>query len=136
MEMYKDGRPRVLVVDDVTMNLKLAEMILQRRLSAEVLLASSGKECLDILHREKVDIILLEIAMPDMDGIETLQLIRQERFLGDIPVIFLTAASDALTVVRASEMHANDYIRKPFQADDLVDRVSLVLREQRGFFEN
>ncbi len=134
--MYKDGRPRVLVVDDVTMNLKLAEMILQRRLSAEVLLASSGKECLDILHREKVDIILLDIAMPDMDGIETLQLIRQERFLGDIPVIFLTAASDALTVVRASEMHANDYIRKPFQADDLVDRVSLVLREQRGFFEN
>ena len=134
--MYKDGRPRVLVVDDVTMNLKLAEMILQRRLSAEVLLASSGKECLDILHREKVDIILLDLAMPDMDGIETLQLIRQERFLGDIPVIFLTAASDALTVVRASEMHANDYIRKPFQADDLVDRVSLVLREQRGFFEN
>ena len=134
--MYKDGRPRVLVVDDVTMNLKLAEMILQRRLSAEVLLASSGKECLDILHREKVDIILLDIAMPDMDGIETLQLIRQERFLGDIPVIFLTAASDALTVVRASEKHANDYIRKPFQADDLVDRVSLVLREQRGFFEN
>ena len=134
--MYKDGRPRVLVVDDVTMNLKLAEMILQRRLSAEVLLASSGKECLDILHREKVDIILLDIAMPDMDGIETLQLIRQERFLGDIPVIFLTAASDALTVVRASEMHANDCIRKPFQADDLVDRVSLVLREQRGFFEN
>ena len=134
--MYKDGRPRVLVVDDVTMNLKLAEMILQRRLSAEVLLASSGKECLDILHREKVDIILLDIAMPDMDGIETLQLIRQERFLGDIPVIFLTAASDALTVVRASDMHANDYIRKPFQADDLVDRVSLVLREQRGFFEN
>ena len=134
--MYKDGRPRVLVVDDVTMNLKLAEMILQRRLSAEVLLASSGKECLDILHREKVDIILLDIAMPDMDGIETLQLIRQERFLGDIPVIFLTAASGALTVVRASEMHANDYIRKPFQADDLVDRVSLVLREQRGFFEN
>ena len=134
--MYKDGRPRVLVVDDVTMNLKLAEMILQRRLSAEVLLASSGKECLDILHREKVDIILLDIAMPDMDGIETLQFIRQERFLGDIPVIFLTAASDALTVVRASEMHANDYIRKPFQADDLVDRVSLVLREQRGFFEN
>ena len=134
--MYKDGRPRVLVVDDVTMNLKLAEMILQRRLSAEVLLASSGKECLDILHREKVDIILLDIAMPDMDGIETLQLIRQERFLGDIPVIFLTAASDALTVVRASEMHANDYIRKPFQADNLVDRVSLVLREQRGFFEN
>ena len=101
--MYKDGRPRVLVVDDVTMNLKLAEMILQRRLSAEVLLASSGKECLDILHREKVDIILLDIAMPDMDGIETLQLIRQERFLGDIPVIFLTAASDALTVVRASD---------------------------------
>ena len=133
VEMEDVMKPQVLVVDDVKMNLKLAEMILQRRLTADVLLASSGRECLNILHKQRVDLILLDIAMPEMDGIETLQSIRKERFLSDIPVIFLTAASDTMTVVKASEMHPDDYIRKPFKADDLVERVEAILQKQNGF---
>ena len=131
VEMEDVMKPQVLVVDDVKMNLKLAEMILQRRLSADVLLASSGRECLNILHKQRVDLILLDIAMPELDGLQTLKLIRKVDRLKHIPVIFLTADGDPLTIIKANELHAEDYIRKPIRADDLVQRVARVLQLDR-----
>ena len=124
-EVYK---PRILIVDDVKMNLMRAKIILERGFPCDILLAESGEACLDILLRETVDLVLLDIAMPEMTGIETLELIRQRGELKALPVIFLTASADRENIIRASELAVADYIRKPFMPDDLVERVRTVLQ--------
>ena len=123
------GSVRILIVDDIKMNLKLAETVLHNRMSCETLLAGSGRECLTVLaEHEDIDLILLDIAMPELDGMQTLKLIRKVDRLNHIPVIFLTADGDPLTVIKANELHADDYIRKPIRADDLIQRVSRILQ--------
>jgi CheY-like chemotaxis protein len=123
------GSVRILIVDDIKMNLKLAETVLHNRMSCETLLAGSGRECLTVLaEHEDIDLILLDIAMPELDGMQTLKLIRKVDRLKHIPVMFLTADGDPLTVIKANEFHADDYIRKPIRADDLIQRVSRILQ--------
>lgn len=119
---------RILVVDDDDMNLKMAEFILKKDMKdIEVLLADSGMKAIDILQREKVDLVLLDFQMPMMNGLKTLELIRKREDLKDIKVIFLTAASDRDTVVKAGMMGIDDYIKKPFMPKDLVERVNKAL---------
>jgi len=120
-------QPTVLVVDDDNMNLKMAEMILKKAGPYKVLLAASGLQCIDILQHEPVDLVLLDIKMPIMDGIKTLELMRKRADLKDIPVIFLTASSDRETVVKAGLMGVKDYIKKPFMPQDLRERVEKAL---------
>ena len=120
-------KPTVLVVDDDDMNLKMAEFILKKETKYNVLLASSGLQCIDLLQQQPVDLILLDIKMPVMDGIKTLELIRKREDLKKIPVIFLTASSDRETVLKAGLMRVSDYIKKPFMPKDLVERVEKVL---------
>ena len=118
---------RIMVVDDIKMNLKLAEVILRKNFNCRIQLADSGMVCLELLQQQQEDLILLDIAMPELDGIETLKLIRQMPKLQSLPVIFLTASTDPLNIVKASELRVADYICKPFHADDLVERVGRVL---------
>ena len=119
---------RILVVDDDDMNLKMAEFILKKDMKdIEILLADSGMKAIDILQREKVDLVLLDFQMPVMNGLKTLELIRKREDLKDIKVIFLTAASDRDTVVKAGMMGIDDYIKKPFMPKDLVERVNKAL---------
>ena len=121
-------KPRILVVDDVKMNLMRARIILERSFPCQILLAESGEVCLDILRREQVHLVLLDIAMPELSGIETLELIRQRMELKALPVVFLTASTDTENIIRASELGVSDYICKPFMPDDLVGRVKNVLQ--------
>ena len=119
---------RILVVDDDDMNLRMAEFILKKDLKdIEVLLADSGMKAIDTLQRETVDLVLLDFQMPMMNGLKTLEIIRKREDMKDIKVIFLTAASDRDTVVKAGMMGVNDYIKKPFMPKDLIDRVSQAL---------
>ena len=123
---------KILVVDDDDMNLKMAEFILKKDMKdIEVLLADSGMKAIDALQREKVDLVLLDFQMPVMNGLKTLEIIRKREDLKDIPVIFLTAASDRDTVVKAGMMGVTDYIKKPFMPKDLIDRVSQALAEKK-----
>ena len=120
---------KILVVDDDDMNLKMAEFILKKDMKdIEVLLADSGMKCIDLLQREKVDLVLLDFQMPMMNGLKTLEIIRKRE---DIPVIFLTASSDRDTVVKAGMMGVQGYIKKPFMPKDLIDRVSQTLAEKK-----
>ena len=119
---------KILVVDDDDMNLRMAEFILKKDMKEiEVLLADTGMKAIDILQREKVDLVLLDFQMPVMNGLKTLELIRKREDLKDIPVIFLTASSDRDTVVKAGLMGVADYIKKPFMPKDLVERVDKAL---------
>ena len=119
-------RKRILVVDDDEMNLKRTQMILEKHYN--ILLAESGSEALNKLKSEKVDLILLDIAMPVMDGLETFK--RMEDSSMDIPVIFLTASGYEDDVRTAIRLGAVNYLKKPFFPDELLKRVVMGLEEQ------
>lgn len=117
--------PVILVVDDDEMNLTMAKSILEMKVRAEILTTNSGSGCLDILQKRQgaIDLILLDIAMPGMDGLQTLAVIRKNPAYADMKVIFLTAAADKGTIVKASQLKITDYVKKPFIPDDLIARV-------------
>ena len=110
----------ILVVDDDEMNLKRTKRILEKEY--DVLLARSGLEALDKLKSEKVDLVLLDIEMPRMNGIETFE--RMKDIPADIPVIFLTASGDEEDVKSAIKLGAVNYLKKPFQPHELMRRVA------------
>ena len=118
-------KPVILIVDDDFMNLTMAQTILEMKIQAEYLTADSGQKCLEILQQRngKVDLILLDIAMPGMDGLQTLSVIRKNPDYADMKVIFLTAAADRETIVKASQLKIADYVKKPFIPADLITRV-------------
>lgn len=115
---------RILVVDDDMMNLKRTKYVLGRA-QYEVALAESGAEALDQLKREKFDLILLDIEMPGMNGMETFRRIQEMH--RHVPVIFLTASGDQDDVVNAIKMGAVNYLKKPFAPKELLNRIEKVL---------
>lgn len=119
-------RKRILVVDDDMMNLKRTEIVLNKQY--EVTLAKSGKEALGLLEKKKIDLVLLDVAMPEMDGIETFK--RMKDRYDNIPVIFLTASGEVDDVVNAIKLGAVNYLKKPFVPRDLLDRVTKEFEKQ------
>ena len=117
----------VLIVDDDDMMLQMAEYILSKDTDLRILKANSGMQCIGTLQQEIVDLVLLDIQMPGMDGLRTMELIRKREDWKDIPVIFMTATSDRNTVVKASQLGVAGYIKKPFLPQDLVQRVETAL---------
>ncbi len=117
---------RILVVDDDEMNLTRTKIILKK--DYDVLLANSGLDALHILNQEKVDLVLLDIEMPKMNGFVTFQ--RMKEIVGEIPVIFLTASGFEDDVVSAIKLGAVNYLKKPFQPQELLRRVALEFEKQ------
>lgn len=111
---------RILVVDDDDMNLIRAKMILGKKYN--VFLASSGFEALETLRREEIDLVLLDIEMPKMNGFETFE--RMKEIVADISVIFLTASGQKDDVVCAIQLGAANYLKKPFHPEELLNRVA------------
>ena len=120
----------ILVIDDDEMNLQIAKMVLEKKLSCEVLTADNGVEGLDILRERRVNLVLLDVMMPDFDGIETLQEIRGDEQIKNVPVMMLTAAVERETIQKAGALGVKDYIRKPFMPADLIARVKKKLDEE------
>jgi putative two-component system response regulator len=118
--------PKILVVDDNLSSLK--QIGVQLGEDYEVSLAKSGALALKICMLEKPDLILLDIEMPEMDGFETLKRLRLNRYLGSIPVIFLTGNHDTETEVRGLQSGARDFITKPVEKSILLHRIELHLR--------
>ena len=112
---------RILIVDDDDMNLKMAEFILKKDMKdIEVLLADSGMKAIDILQREKVDLVLLDFQMPVMNGLKTLEIIRKRDNLKDIPVFFLTGKSSREVVVEVMAFKPAGYLLKSTPTEDIV----------------
>ena len=118
------GQRIILVVDDEPMNIKMTELILKDKPRYLVIGASSGEEALDILTKTGVDLILLDVKMPGMDGFETLARIREHH---QIPVAFMTGEKNIETLQRASEFGVDDYITKPFLPLALKETVHSIL---------
>ena len=110
----------ILVVDDDAMNLKRTKMILERQY--KVLLAESGREALDKIKTEEIDLVLLDIAMPCMSGIETFRAMKDNEM--DVPVIFLTASGYEDDVMTAIRLGAANYLKKTFMPNLLLERIA------------
>ena len=117
---------RILVVDDDSMNLVRTKMILKKHYI--VFLAESGEEALRKLKTEKIDLVLLDIAMPKMNGIETFEQMKNDSV--DVPVIFLTASGDEDDVLSAISLGAVNYLKKPYLPHDLLRRVAKGLEKK------
>jgi putative two-component system response regulator len=115
----------ILIVDDNLASLK--QISTQLAASYSISLAKSGGMALQICAREKPDLILLDVEMPEMDGFETIARLKEDPGLKDIPVIFLTGNHDAATEVRCLESGAMDFITKPVNIDILSHRIELHL---------
>lgn len=118
---------RILAVDDVPSNLE----ILQVRLEAqgyEVITAADGEEALAKIREFEPDLVLLDIMMPKIDGIEVVKRLKRDASLSFLPVILVTAKADTQDVVAGLEAGADDYLTKPFEQAALVARVRSLLR--------
>ena len=117
---------KVLVVDDAAEVIEAVTVsfTLQWR-ETEVIGADSGEAALDLVEQEHPDVVLLDIAMPGMNGFEVL---REIRAFSDVPVIMLTAKDDVLDKVKGLELGADDYVTKPFDHLELLARVKALLR--------
>ncbi|MCL5267608.1 MAG: hybrid sensor histidine kinase/response regulator [Bacteroidetes bacterium] len=123
-----EERQRILAVDDALDNLILLERLLKRQ-GFDVVTASSGSECLSQSAMLHPDLIILDVAMPEMDGFETLRHLRENEITRDIPVIFLTANSkDAKSIEQGLALGADEYLTKPIEQDELIARVGSILR--------
>jgi adenylate cyclase len=121
---------RVLVVDDDKVN----RMLLTRSLEREghrVRCADNGVEALELLHEDPCDVVLLDIVMPELDGVSVLQRVKSDPALHDVPVIMISGVDDTASVVRCIEIGADDYLPKPFDPVLLRARINAGLMKKR-----
>ena len=121
---------RLLVVDDTEANRDLLARRL-RALGHDVAIAKNGREALDSLAARDTDLVLLDIMMPEMDGFEVLERLREDPARRHVPVIMISAVDEIDSVVRAIELGATDYLPKPFNAVVLKARVTATLEKKR-----
>src|SRR5688572_26178542 len=120
---HRDGK-RILVVDDEPRMIGFIRMNLELE-GHQVIEAHSGLEALEAVRTKLPDVVLLDVMMPELDGFETLRMLRE---FSNIPVIMLTAKGEENDKVYGLELGADDYITKPFGPRELSSRIKAVLR--------
>ncbi|MBQ7924709.1 MAG: response regulator [Lachnospiraceae bacterium] len=128
-EAEKAALNHILVIDDDDMNLFVAKKILSQKF--QVTGKNSGRAAFEYLEAESVDLILLDIRMPEMDGFTFLELIREKPQLKDIPIICLTADNEHTTEIKCFQLGAVDFITKPFVAEIMLQRINRTLELSR-----
>jgi class 3 adenylate cyclase len=124
------GRGTILVVDDNVGNRE----ILARRLARDgytVITAEDGRRALDLLRGQAIDLVLLDVMMPEMDGYEVLKRLRSDEALRHIPVLMISALDEVDSVIRCIELGAEDYLPKPFNPVLLRARIGACLEKKR-----
>ena len=126
-----DDTGTLLVVDDSETNRDLLSRRLERK-GYRVLTAESGPQALEIVSRERVDVVLLDIMMPGMNGMDVLRALRRTHSPEELTVIMVTAKTESEDIVDALEEGANDYVVKPIDFPVCLARVQAQLRLRRG----
>jgi diguanylate cyclase (GGDEF)-like protein len=124
-------RPRLLIVDDISDNRTILTRRFQRH-GFDVVEAESGLAAIELVETEAFDTVLLDVMMPEMDGIETLKRIRSQRSASALPVIMVTARSESDNIVDALELGANDYVTKPVDFAVALARVNTQVSRKRA----
>jgi two-component system KDP operon response regulator KdpE len=117
------SKPVILVVDDEPQILRVMRASLPPR-GYEVITASSGEEALDQIQKQMPDLVILDLALPQMSGLEVCRRVRK---LAAVPIIVLSAKGSESDKVAALDLGADDYVTKPFGMDELLARVRAVL---------
>ncbi len=121
----------LLVVDDNEANLDMLSRRLQRK-GYTTLTAGGGQEALECIREQTFDLILLDIMMPDIDGIDVLRTLRQTYSAAELPVIMVTAKSDSEQMVEALDLGANDYVTKPIDINVVLARIRTQLARKQA----
>jgi methyl-accepting chemotaxis protein len=122
-----DEKQKILIVDDDVMHLEMVETVLQNEY--DVSTARSGKEALGLFYQGLIpQLILLDLIMPDMDGWDIYGRIKAIGGLYDTPIAFFTSSNDPQDIKHAHEMGAVDFIKKPYEKDDLLNRIGKILK--------
>ncbi len=119
-------RPRILIVDDTPLNIHLLAQSLHA--DYDVMISPSGRHALGLLQREKPDLIILDIMMPEMSGYDVCRVIKDDPANGHIPIIFVSARDSIEDQQRGFDLGAVDFIAKPFQTPLVLARVAVHLR--------
>lgn len=119
---------KVLVVDDDENICQLIGLYLKKEGYATET-ATNGEEAIEMLKSRPFNIVVLDVMMPVMDGIEAL---KQIRTFSQIPIIMLTAKSEAIDKINGLDLGADDYVTKPFEAQELISRIKAILRRSTG----
>jgi len=121
----KEIKPTILIIDDEINMIESYKVLLEDKYN--ILASNSGAEALKILKKEAVNLVLLDVLMPDMDGLEVLKKIKE---ISGIEIIMITAVRTIRTAIQAMKMGAYDYISKPFDIDDLLATIKKALEKQ------
>jgi len=117
----------VLLCDDETMNRKVASKILVKE-GFNVIEAHNGQEALSLLSVQKVDLILMDLMMPVMDGYEATKQIKADKLFSTVPLIILSALSDKSAVMQGLQLGADAFITKPYNVAEFVSRIRNALK--------
>jgi len=123
-------KPKILVIDDEEKLLRIINQMLSNA-GFEVITATTGLEGIDKLEQYRPDLIILDLVLPDIDGLEVCKITRQSKTTRDIPIIMLTARGTLLDRISGLRSGADDYIVKPFNAQELIERVNVILRRSQ-----
>jgi CheY-like chemotaxis protein len=130
-EVRMENNKTIMVVDDNPDIITIVRTILEGR-GFNVLSASSGAECLEALKSQKPDLIVLDIMMPEMDGLEVLTRLKSLSEFTNIPVVLLTAKVQYEDVLGGYKLGADYYITKPFTSTQLINGINLLLGENKS----
>jgi diguanylate cyclase (GGDEF)-like protein len=131
VERNANPNPRILIVDDISDNRTILTRRFQRR-GFEVVEADSGFAAIELINRDSFDVVLLDVMMPGIDGIETLKRIRGQQSASALPVIMVTAKSESNNIVDALDLGANDYVTKPVDFAVALARVNTQISRKRA----
>ncbi len=123
---------KILIVDDIPKNIQIVGSILQKQ-NYDIYFANDGETAIQQTESKNFDLILLDIMMPVLDGFGVCQLLKSKEKTRNIPIIFLTAKTDAESISTAFEIGGQDYVTKPFHAKELIARVKtqIAIRRQK-----
>ena len=120
---------RVLVVDDFPTMRRILKNVLRQIRVENTLEAQNGKEALDLLRKEEVDLIICDLLMPEMNGMELLRACKDDPQMSRIPFIMVTAEAQKKAVMEAIKAGVDSYITKPFTPDRLQDAIAKVMEK-------
>ncbi len=126
------GKIKVLMIDDEEFFSDLVKMNLELTGKFEVRIAGNGIRGLRLAKEMKPHVILLDMVMPEMNGIEVLEELKKDAATVSIPIIMLTAQRDDKSKTEASSSYAEQYITKPVSADELAKKIEMVLKRRNG----
>jgi putative two-component system response regulator len=128
---------RIMIVDDVAVNVKVLRAILETAGFSDLTSTTEARQALPILYRDQPDLLLLDIMMPEVSGLEILSTLRADQAFARLPVLVLTGSESRELKREALELGANDFLPKPIDAEDLVPRVrnSLLIKSYQDDLE-